>query len=234
MAEKSTLPRPVMVLGDALRPISRMIAARLNDAPPHTSKGCADMLEFAGRHLEMIGRDVEKLADDINAELGRVTASDVTDADVWRVAARMEVHVERMLDNYDDVRCVKREARDAMGYSLLADIYRDVLKQVQSWLNEVLDAIDDPVAALAKAGDLVTEGRGDLTIRLTLEAPPQMQMLVRWLEQRTEELASTQQYEDDWHDEEPAVEGRRHDYSLLALVLGAFGLGWLFGSDDDE
>ena len=53
--------------------------------------------------------------------------------------------------------------------------------------------------------------------------------VVDWAEQRTERrLAAAQQEEDD-----VAASARSCDYGFVALLLAAFGLGWLFGDDDD-
>ena len=227
MANSEVLPRSVVVLGDALRPISRMLAARLDEASPRPEGRAEDTLVLVRRHLGLLETHAGRLTDEINGELGRVVAPDVSDAEVWRAAARMEVCIEGILADYDDVRRVRVDRDDLPGWSLLGDIYRDLLMQVDSWLRRVLDVIDDPVAAARKAG-LASEGRVDLTIELTLEAPRQVKSVVDWAEQRTERvLVAAQQEEGD------AASARSRDYGFVALLLAVFGLGWLFGDDDD-
>ena len=216
-----------MVLGDALRPISRLIAARLDEAAPEPTGRCDDALELVRRHLARIETHAERLTDEINGELGRVVAPGVTEAAVWRAAARMEVRIEGILADYDDVRHVQADPDDAPGLSLLGDIYRDLLVQVASWLNRILDVVDDPVAA-RKAG-LATEGHVDLTIGLSLKPARQLKSLVDWAERRTEgALAAAQRQQED----DAAASVRRRDYGLVPLLLAAFGLGWLFGDEE--
>ena len=107
------------------------------------------------------------------------------------------------------------------------------IARATSGLNEILDFVDDPIATLHKRG-LATEGDVDLTISLTLHAPPQMDSLVSWGRQRAEELARPGwDYPGDWRVEAANRGGRRRNYGVLALVMSAFGLGWLMGNDDE-
>ena len=232
MAEESIVPKPVMVLGDALRPISREMEKRMLEVPARTERQ-EDILKFVSRHLGRVGDDVVALTDELNGDLRNAIAAGDNSAAIWRATGRFEMCVERLLDSYDEVRRVKGDARDAPGLLLLSDIYRERLDQARAWLDEVLDFVDDPIATLRKRG-LATEGDVDLTISLTLEASPQMDSLVRWGKQRAEELSrSGWDYPDGGEVETAKHGGRRRDYGVLALMLSAFGLGWLMGGDDE-
>ena len=236
MAEASILPRHFVVLGDALRPLSRRIASRMDDAPPRTVQK-VNVVEFTRRHLQLIRVDVANLGAEING--GSAITSEKGDADIWRAVARMEIHIERLLDGFDEVRRVKPNKADAPGFSLLGDLYRAPLKQIQGWMKEILDMVDDPPAALRKRG-LATQGEVDLTIPLTFEVSPQIRSLWRWLEQRMTERAAAERQRRMKRaaSERRAIEeeecAKRGDYGLLALVLAAFGLGWIIGGDGDE
>ena len=119
------------------------------------------------------------------------------------------------------------------GCCLLGDIYRELLDQARTWLDENLEFVDDPIETLRKRG-LPTEGDIDLTISLTLEAPTQMDSLVRWGRQRAEELSRPGwDHPDDGRVGTANHGGRRRDYGALALALSAFGLGWFMGGDDE-
>ena len=172
MAEESIVPKPVIVLGNSLRPISRKIEKRMQEVPARTDWD-EDILEFVSSHLERVGDDVVALTGELNGDLRNAIAAEGNDAAIWRAAGCFEMCVERLLDSYDEVRRVKGDARDAPGLLLLGDIYREMLDQAQAWLEEILVFVDDPIETLRKRG-LATEGDVDLTISLTLEAPPQM------------------------------------------------------------
>ncbi len=232
MAEESIVPKPVMVLGDALRPISRKTEKRMLEVPARTDRQ-EDILEFVSRHLDRIADDTDALTDELNGDVRNAIGAEGNDAAIWRAAGRFEMCIERLLDSYDEVRRAKGDARDAPGLLLLGDIYRELLDQARAWLNEILDFVDDPIEALHSRG-LATEGDVDLTISLTLEAPPQTDSLVRWGRQRAEDLSRPGwDYPDDPRVEAANHDGRRRDYGVLALVLSAFGLGWLTGGDDE-
>ena len=131
MANESIVPKPVMVLGDALRPISRKMEKRMLEVPARTERQ-EDILEFVSRHLGRIGKDVVALTDELNGDLGNAIAASGNNAAIWRAAGRFEMCVERLLDSYDEVRRVQGDARDAPGLLLLADIYRELLDQARA------------------------------------------------------------------------------------------------------
>ena len=224
MGEESIVPRAVAVLGEALRPVATKVESRIGEAPVRRER-LEDVGEFLSRHLREMGDDVEALSEDVDREFGSAVARVDDDGGVWRAVARVEVRIERLLDSYDEARAAKSDPEDAAVLRLLADAYRDLLRQILAWLHEILDFVDEPLATLRRRG-LPTEGKVDLTIELTLEAPPELDRITRWAEQRTAELA------DAW-DEGVERSRARSDYGVLALVLSAFGLGWLFGGDDE-
>lgn len=239
MAEAATLPRNFVVLGDALKPISRRIACRMEGAPPRTAQR-VNVIEFTRRHLQLIRVDVAKLGNEIDGELGSAITSEKGDADIWRAVARMEIHIERLLDGFDEVRRVKPNKADALGFSLLGNLYRAPLKQIQEWMKEILDMVDDPLAAAVRNRGLAMQGEVDLTIPLTFEVSPQIRSLWRWLEQRMRERAAAERRRrtklaaTERRDIEAGECAKSSGYGLLALVLAAFGLGWILGGDGDE
>ena len=186
----------------------------MEDVPPSTEP-CLDIAGFASRHLRMIEDRAARLAEAINDDLGAVTGPDTADSAVWRATSRVEVQIEGLLDQYDEVRRANPANGDLQAHRLLGEIYRDLLAQVQTWLNDVLQSLDDPAGALQKRG-LPTEGHVEVTIALTLEAPRQVDDLARWAQQRSDE--TTNRERGNW----------------LKWALIAFGLGWLVGDDGDE
>ena len=107
---------------------------------------------------------------------------------------------------------------------------RDLLEQVQAWLNDVLQTVDDPVGALQKRG-LPTEGHVEVTIGLTVEPLWQVDDLARWAQQQTTGRGSSNRPYNDGLEHQVTDRGRGN---LLTWVLIAFGLGWLVGDDGDE
>ena len=197
MAEESIVPKPMMVLGDAVPPMSRMTEKRMLKVPAGSEQQ-ADIFESMTRHLERILHDVVALKDEFNGDLGNAISAEGDDAAIWRAAGRFEMCIERLLDSYDEVRPAKGDARDSPELLMFGDICRETLDQPRAWLDEILGFVNDPIETLRKRG-LATEGDVDLTISLTLEASPQMDNLVSWGRQRAEELYRPGwDYPDDW------------------------------------
>ncbi|MYE12318.1 MAG: hypothetical protein F4X99_11825 [Gammaproteobacteria bacterium] len=165
------------------------------------------MSDHAGRLAGWTG----DFADEINDQL----ALAATDAQVYRAAARVEARIECLLDDWDEVRSVKPHPPDERGWKLLVGTYRDLAEQVQGWLDEMLEILEDPAAAVERRG-LADEETATITVSLTILPPPQAKPLSRWVRER-------------------ARVSRRATggLSLFAALLAGIGLGWLFGGDDD-
>ena len=229
MSKESVLPQPLIVLSEALQPISRKLRTCLNK-PPGQPQRVLDIVEFLSHHLDMIADNVNALADEVNSGLGEVISdADAPDADVYRAVARMEVHLDGLLGGYDEVRQASCSVADRKVWSLLWETYRAVLNKVQDFIDELTRCLDDPVTALEKRG-LPTEGEVVLPIEFRLRAPPQLDELNRWIRQKTSELEAANEAEIRGQAEEEAVAGIGSN-SLVSL-LAAFGLGWFFGGDE--
>ena len=220
MTEELALPESLIALREALRPVATKLATEMARQPErHDQEG--DMLEFVTAHLAMIGEDVEQIEDEVNDALAVVASP----ADAQRAAARLEVQLERLLAHYDDVRRVNPNFEVADGWSLLGDVYHRVLTEIRGWLDELVEVLNEPTAAL-KARGQPTEGRVELSLPLTITASPELERLTGW----AEEMAAGAQ---DWIDCEEAYQAKRSSLGFWALVLGAIGLGWMIGADDE-
>ena len=207
-----TLPSPFIALGEAVRPVSGMVARRMADAP-RQADSCADVAGFVSRDMQALRHDLEKLSDEINGGLGRALAYGASDSRIQRAASRVEARIERMLDNFDDVRRLRLGTPHAEGLRLLDLVYRDVLREVQAWLHSILGVLDDPLAAVRQRG-LPTTGKVHLDIWMNIDYPRYTQSLVRWL------------------DRQRPNGGRDGDWLPMAAM--AFGLGWLIGRGDGD
>ena len=104
MRKESVLPQPLIVLSEALQPISRKLQTRLNESP-HPAGSVSNIFEFLSHHLEKIADNVGELSDEVNGELCKMASDDnALDADVYRAVARMEVCLDRLLGDYVEVR----------------------------------------------------------------------------------------------------------------------------------
>ena len=192
---------------------------------PNRSERVTDILSFVGDHLEQIGANVGRFTDKVN-QLGRLIAvADTPEYAVHRGAARMEICLERLLDDYDEVRRANPSHVDSEGCRLLEKVYRDTLVQIQDWLDETVECVNDPRGALKKRGLVLEEGkRVSITLDLDFEPPPSMNGLVRWTVQRGDTLI----------DEEGAKSNKAWGRMVWMGLLASFGLGWWLGSTGED
>lgn len=198
-------------------PVARSLRSRRQTSPPQTGY-VRDMVDMVSEHFDRLGHWTGELGDEINDQLGPVAKDpDATDAQVYRAVARLEARIERLLDDWDDVRSAKPDRTGERGWNLLVDIYRDLAEQVQGWLDEMLEVLEDPVAALESRG-LADEEHVQIAFDLTLEAPAEAEALRRWAEERMLKADRTAR--------------RARGWSLFATFLVGMGFGWLLGDDE--
>ena len=181
------LPRTLVVLGEALRPLTEELQTRLNTPIPQT-RVLSDIFALAEEHLPQFADDCMQLPRVISEGIGQVASeADAPDTVVYRAVGRLEVRVEQILDRYDEVRCLRASAEDYWGWHLLGEIYRDVLGQIQGWLDELVDFLGDPTAFLKKH-DIAPHGDVQVNFSLDLSAPPEVDQLATWADRRADEV----------------------------------------------
>ena len=224
MSSESIWTRQTLALGESVRPIASKLRTRLQSRPSRSER-VTDILGFVGNHLEQIGANVGRFTEEVN-QLGRlVAAADTPENAVHRGAARMEICLERLLDDYDEVRRANPGPADSEGFRLIEKVYRETLLQIQDWLDETVECLNDPMGALNKRGLVLEEGkRVPITSDLDFEAPPSMNDLVQWTVQRGDTLIDEQR---------ASARKYRRGAGCLGL-LATFGLGWWLGSAGED
>ncbi|MCY3792897.1 MAG: hypothetical protein OXG51_00805 [Gammaproteobacteria bacterium] len=178
-----------------------------------------------------------RIEEEVNRELSSmVEASSAVEAEVHRAAARLEVQLEHLLNNYNEVRRIQPDYGYADGWRFLTSVYRDLLTQVQRWLDELIDFTEDPIATLKKR-QLPTSGKVELTFVLKIVPSPSFTELANWANRKATELevAEEERFEhfEAQAEEAAARSARAEGRSLFALILAVFGLGWLVGGGDE-
>lgn len=218
MVDSDDLPRALVNLAEALRPVSGSLAAAWSN-PPVRSLPCADAVAFVQDYLDRIDGHVEALAAVVNGEVARAIGPGGGYFDIQTAVSGLKGHIDRMRGDYYWVLSAKAKPADAHGVVLLGEIYRGLLQQVDDWINDIVAFVDDPAAEAAKRG-LAASGSVHVEFWLTLELPPEASTLARWIDER-----SSRPHRDD--------EVRARGWGIGALAA-AFGLGWLLGGDDGD
>jgi hypothetical protein len=212
VSDTPIVPRRVMLLEQALRPVYATLVARL-DAPPAGTAAVSDMVALLSIHLEAMRAACGRLEARISDVMNDVLANDAAgDAVVQRSAARFAAVVEDLLDGHRDVRVSVVHGDDAQARDLLAGAYRHLLVEIRDWLGEVVEALADPQAVARRRG-LALDDPIELELNLRLTPAPQLGALARWARRH------------------PARLGPWEKVALLAI--GWWAGSALFGDNDD-
>ena len=214
MRESSTLRPGVTALGEALRPMLLELQTQL-DARVCSDLRVSDAAGEIADHLDEMADTVSGLSAKVNT-LGELLSREAPAAEIHRAAGRLEVHLDTLLARYTEVRRWRPSASDLYARALLAGAYLHLLTEIRSWMEELVEMIGDPLAAVKRRG-LPTSGCVELPSTFALTAAPQLAELHDWLDR---ELS-------------PAREPRLGFCgALVGAVLGFAIGGWLFGGEE--
>ena len=216
-SDEALLPQHVTLLGEALRPLPAQIDAALRTpTPPEEPE--TSFVTAAQLGLARLDEAVQRMVSEVNA-LGRiVTAAEAPAAEVHRAAGRVEAVLEDQLRLHAALYHLSAEPAYARGQELLLATYRGTLIQIRDWLQEIVETLADPMAALEKRG-LPTSGNVELRLSLELTAPKELGQFRDWVAQATDEQDERSSRADAWG-------------GLLTLAAGIL-LGGLFFGDDE-
>ena len=218
-SENVSIPRSLVVLGGALRPVAGTLRTKTVARPIRTGT-VSDIFDLCAEHLGRIGHEIELLADEIDAGLSFIASNpDTPDAEIYRAVGRLEVQLERIVNGYDEVRRLRASSEDHECWVLLVETYRKTLAQIQDWLDELVDFLGDPTTALRKRG-ISLNSDANVTFSLSIEAPPEVNLLTDWVEQRADEVIAASEYED--------MRAEERSVSWLPLLWGGL-FGWWLG-----
>ena len=224
MSKSPTLLPGVTALGEALRPMLLELQTQL-DAPVRGDLRVSDVAGEVADHLDEIEDTLSGLAAKVNA-LGELLSLEAPVAGIHRAAGGLEVHLDTLLARYSEVRRWRPGVSDLPARDFLAGVYRHLLTEIRNWMEELVEVIGDPLAAVKRRG-LPTSGYVELPINLTLTEAPQLAELHDWLVPGLRGAGD---------DRLPPARARKPGLgfcgTVAAAVLG-FAIGdWLFGGEE--
>ena len=173
---QAKLAAEVVALGRALRPTLAKVSATLRSSPP--LGGDVATIGSVENHLARLANACDDMVAKVE-ELGQALAAGSDELAIHRAVGAFEAHLQVLRDGYVEVLAWGGAKSARRGRDLLAEIYRDTLTQIKDWIEEIVETVEDPLAAIKRRG-LPTKGKVNLTIQLTLHAPPELEQLVRW------------------------------------------------------
>ena len=218
IADESPLSPQLIAVRDAIGPVVRRFRAR-TDAVPRQADPVHDMFDFVSHHLQALEDWATDIADEIGEGLGRIAPEpDATDEEIRFAVYGLERRLHRLLRDFDNVRSVNPNRTQQRGWDLLMRVYQHLVDQVQGWLDELLACLNNPLAAAERRG-VAGRKTAEIQVALSLEPPAEAKALVQWAIQRA-----------------PRSKGAARSSilrnALVTGVLGAIGIGFLFGGDE--
>ncbi len=211
---ESPFPECVKALGHALAPLSQRIHAVLAESQRRSVLD-QPSVERVGHALDKLQAQLEALEAIINHDLAALVECTVDKGglDAYRIAGKLESTLGTILVAYR-----RYDGSDEYPYLLLAAIHRHTLTEIVDWIDELIEAIDNPIHALQRR-HLPTMGRVELDLTLRLTPAP--------------ELAELEQYYRAWSvDQRHSGTERGLGFWGWAAVIG-LGL-WLGSGGCDE
>ena len=213
----------VAALGAAMRPLLSTLRARMVE-PRSRTVAIHDAGDAIADHCDDLGSALSKFAAAVDT-LGDTLSKDGEGGESWihHNAGRLGVHLDDLLDGYDEVRRWDARGSDAHAVDLLEGSYRHMLTDILDWLEELVEAIADPVAA-AKHRGLPMSGKVKLNLQLAITDPPQLSELHRWMQRHGHYVGEPSSGRSD--------SGRDFWDTVGAVVVGCAIGDWMFGGDE--
>ena len=171
------LPTPVMFLGQALQPVIKTTRAAM--ALKVQSSGLVfEAIADLSSHMGVITSALTHLSPRIEGLMTDVIRNeDAGLAEAYRSAGRLEQVLSEFVDGFQTAKAahpVDADSKEAR--SLLLGVYRHHVKVICDWMDDLVHAINNPMAELDKQSIPVTSNVV-LTISLNMTSPPQMAKL---------------------------------------------------------
>lgn len=221
MTDEITLPSRLVCLGEAMAPVLRKFDAAVAEQSLQTVP-VASMVDFIKEGLAALGRSMPRLSDQVNGLMTDVAANEsATDRDVYRAVGRFEGFLDEIINDYRKIGRQSAFGSDEEARVLLAGIYRHSMREIQVWLQDLVDTLADPKEALRRKG-LPTTGAIEIPLTLTLTTAHELAGLQRWGERHSFYTPSPT----------PTNQGLGFWGTVGAIAIG-WGIGEaLFGDDD--
>ncbi len=171
------LPSQVICLGEALPPVIK--AVRLAMARKVRSSGLEfEAIADLSHHMDVITNALTHFSPRIEGLMTEVIHNeDAGLAEASRAAGRLEQVLSEFVEGYRSAKAahpVDTDSREAR--SLLLGVYRHHVGVICDWLDDLVNVISNPMAALEKQSIPVT-ANAVLTIALNMTSPPEMDKL---------------------------------------------------------
>lgn len=217
------LPSQVICLGEALPPVIKAVRSAMG------RKVQSSGLEFEAitdlsHHMDVITNALMHFSPRIEGLMTEVIHNeDAGLAEASRSAGRLEQVLFEFVDGYQTARAAHAvDAASREARTLLLGVYRHHVRVICDWLDDLVNAINNPLAALEKQAIPVTSNVV-LTVDLNMTSPPQMAKLDALAKRLKQKFESSMEIEAA--PAEPQIEAPINKGPGLLGALGALAFG---------
>lgn len=180
-----TLPDHLQVFMRAIKPVySHFRSARGERIIPSSIP--QNFFEDMSQLLQPLQSFASNVGRIIGDGLGGVAQrKDATEVQIFAAVRDFEHSLEALLAGYRRVRAVKAWGEDEQLRGWIEGMYRHTLGEVGDWLDDLVDALDDPTGAIVKRG-LPLGGHVDIPLELKLTVPPQVAQIAAYFKEQAE------------------------------------------------
>lgn len=223
-----TLPPQLQLFLELIRPLRDSFHVRYTHKSTLPDEATADFSSYIAHLSDTLSKLLDALDKQVNRKLNAVVMSDHA---TWN-EIQLEINkLDRMLGEllseylYASRQIVSPDCTE--GQRLLLSIMRHILTQIKNWLDDIVETLEDPVAACQKRG-LPTSGKVEITLTVDITPPKLLAELKSWTDnyvvRKRREIRATQR---------AASQGGGFWEVLLGLWIGSEILEHLFGKNKD-
>lgn len=217
MTDTIVVPHRLQVLGEALKPVWQKLDDQLAQSSV-TAIPVHGMIDVISAHLDYLQVAMRPLGSRVESLMADVVSNEgVSDAEVYRAVGRFEAPLDDLADHFQEARALAVSGVDIEARDCLVGVYRHALVEIRDWLKDLVESLEDPVAA-ARAKGIAIEGQVELPFTLTMTSALELQQLTAWLSRQ-------------------GASCRKRDGLGFWGTVGAMALGWGIGHalfDDDD
>ena len=179
MTDAITLPARLTRMGHIMHPVLRRLEDALSELPCPTEPVLI-MLDTIRNTLNGLGDAISRLTDATNALMSDVVANEqAEDPDIYRAVWRFDQALQEIVRSFRKINRLSAVGSDSVARDLLAGACRHWLLEIREWLQDLVDTLSDPLAALHRK-NLPTTGPVVIPLDLKLTSPPELGALQRW------------------------------------------------------
>jgi hypothetical protein len=170
------LPPHVVLLGDALASVARSATHAMTRRVRLSGQEFVTLDDLT-YHMGVIQQALTHLSPRLDGLMNDVIHKvDVGAVEVGRATGRFEQVLFEFIDGYLEAKASHAGPESGVGRSLILGVYRQHIRAICAWLEQLAEVIANPGVNIQKRG-IAHSPNAELTVTLNMTSPPEMEKL---------------------------------------------------------